>query len=529
MSIRILPTEVQQSIAAGEVVERPASVLKELMENALDAGAEDVRVEIKEAGRRLIQVTDDGCGITAAEVPLAFERFATSKITNVHDLETVRSFGFRGEALASIASVSRLRLLTRERDTLMGTEARLEGGRMLSLQEAGAPLGSRIEVWDLFHNTPARKKFLRSLRTEYGHILGAFTRFALAFPEKQLSLVMDGREVHAFTAATPEQRIIDIFGQHVASHLESFEEIGAWGRLWGFVISSDAAWQRRTYFFVNRRAVRNMTLYRALRDGLQDSGGIAVLFLELHPSQVDVNSHPAKSEIRFREEPEIYERVRHGLKRRTRAFGPSTPGAGEEEADYGEQAGFTLLGQIEDSFLLTLSDGHLYFLDQHAAEERVLYERLQQGKVGSRELIAPQVVNLSPEEQAFVQEHNEALNACGFVMDPFGPQVLALRAIPDFLRPKTSGLLFSRLLTRVRSQQEDFIQALSCLGAVKAGEALTPETQQRLLNAWLCTTNPHACAHDRPVYFRVSLDEVRRKVGRTCPSCASERREKAKE
>src|SRR5262245_3335785 len=174
MRIHILPPELQQRIAAGEVVERPASVVKELIENALDAGAHSIRVEVQEGGRRLIKVTDDGAGMSAAEVPLAFERFATSKIGSEHDLSVVQTFGFRGEALPSIASVSRLRLVTRERTALLGTEARVEGGQLISLQEAGAAVGTSVEVWDLFYNTPARRKFLRSLRTEYGHILGRF-------------------------------------------------------------------------------------------------------------------------------------------------------------------------------------------------------------------------------------------------------------------------------------------------------------------------------------------------------------------
>lgn len=528
MTIRILSPQVQQCIAAGEVIERPASVLKELMENALDAGADTVRVDALEAGRRLIRVTDDGVGISAGELPLAFERFATSKIANQEELATVRSFGFRGEALASIASVARVRLLARERDTLMGTEARLEGGRMVSLAEAGAPVGTRIEVWDLFYNTPARQKFLRTLRTEYGHMLKVFTHFALAFPEKQLSLSVDGREVYGFVPATPEERIAAVFGQQAAAQLESFEAIGAWGRLWGYVAAEDSAWQRRSYLFVNRRSVRNATLYRAVRDGMDQAAGTVVLFLELHPSQIDVNVHPAKTDVRFREEPEIYERVRHGLRRRERIFSTPRQDVTEEEASYGAPHGFTLVGQIEDTFLLTVSDGHLYLLDQHAADERVLYERLQQGGVAHRELVAPQVVSVSPEERAFVEANQEALSDCGFLIEPFGPQVLALRAIPDFLPPRASGVVFSRLLKRVRNGPEDFAQALSCLAAIKAGEPLAPEAQQHLLVAWVRTTNPHACAHDRPVYFRLSLDEVRRKVGRTGLSCEFERSEAGK-
>ena len=230
MSIRILSPELQQRIAAGEVIERPASAVKELIENALDAGAMTIRVDIQEGGRRLIRVTDDGSGISTADMRLACERFATSKITREDDLRAVRTFGFRGEALPSIASVSRLRVLSRERNALLGTEARLEGGKLLSFQEAGAAIGTTVEVWDLFYNTPARRQFLRSLRTEYGHILGVFTRFALAFPERRFSLFFDGRELYAFEPGLLSERISSCFGREATSSLEEFDSTGIIGR-----------------------------------------------------------------------------------------------------------------------------------------------------------------------------------------------------------------------------------------------------------------------------------------------------------
>lgn len=519
MNIRILPVEVQQRIAAGEVVERPASVLKELLENALDAGAQSLRVEVQEGGRRLIRVTDDGCGIVAGEVALAFERFATSKIGSFEELAGVRSFGFRGEALASIASVARVRMLTRTRDTLLGTEARLEGGRVVSLGEAGAAVGTRIEVWDLFYNTPARQKFLRSLKTEYGHILRVFTDFALAFPDKQFSLNIDGRDVHSFPAAAPVQRLTAAFGQQVGSQLEAFDEVGGWGRVWGFAATGSDSGQRRVYLYVNQRPVRSPILQRAITDGLQGMNGLVVLFLEAHPGELDVNVHPAKTEVRFRQPQDLFERVRHAMRRRTRAFGAPSLQAAETPPGYNEQNSFTLLGQIEDTFLLTLHDGHLYVLDQHAAEECVFYERLRLGKVGRRDLIAPQIVTLSDEERRFVDQNMEALTACGFAIEPFGPLVIALRSIPEIISPKDSARIFSQLLARVRSGREDFSQALSCLAAVKAGFVLERERQERLLAAWHQTANPHACAHNRPVYYRLALDEVRRKVGRTGLSC----------
>lgn len=517
MSIHILSPELQQRIAAGEVVERPASVVKELIENALDAAAQTIRVEIQEGGRRLIRVTDDGVGLAGADAPLAFARFATSKITHEADLAAVRTFGFRGEALPSIASVARVRFLTRRREDSLGTEVRVEGGTLVSTQEAGAPVGTAVEVWDLFYNTPARRQFLRSLRTEYGHILGTFTRFALAFPEKSFSLSFDGREVYVFSSTTLPERISACFGREATASLEEFEDTGTAGRVWGYVLSTEEVWRRRYYFFVNRRPVRNRVLYRAIRETLQGEGGMVFLFLDLSPSQIDVNMHPAKTEVRFRDDLAVYDLVRGALLRRSLPPWMQTDRVAEPDATYGaeENSGFTLVGQVENTFLLALAEGHLHILDQHAVEERVLYERLQQRKVTSRQLAAPQVVNLAADERAFFDAHTEDLAACGFQVDPFGPQVVALRSIPDFLDPRQASVIFGRLLTRVRSGKEDFQQALACLGAIKAGQTLEKDAQEKLLIVWTKTTNPHACAHNRPVYFRLSLDEVRRKVGRT--------------
>ena len=519
MSIRILAPHLQRHIAAGEVVERPASALKELVENALDAGAESVRVDVQAGGRRLIQVIDDGAGIVAHEVAVAFERFATSKIANLEDLAAVRSFGFRGEALASIAAVSRVRLVTRERDTLLGTEARLEGGQIRSLQQIGASVGTRVEVWDLFFNRPARQQFLRSLRTEYGHLLDTFTRFALAFPEKRFSLAIDGGERYAFAPSTARERLTAVFGQQVNAHLEEFQATPPWGRLWGIVVPGSTVSQPRVYLFVNRRAVRNATLYRAVREGLPEAGGMVVLFLEIQPFQLDVNIHPTKADVRFREHRQISEWVHHALKRRAPKIPPPMLGVAEAAPPDDEDKGFSLLGQVENTFLLALSAGHLYLIDQHAADERVLYERLSQGKSAQRTLVAPQVVTLSPEERTFVEANREGIQACGFAVEPFGLEALVLRTIPDFLDAREAALVFTRLVARVRSQREELLQALACLGAVKAGEPLNQESQQRLLAAWVETANPHACAHNRPVYYRLALDEVRRKVGRTGLSC----------
>ncbi len=521
MKIHILPVEIRQKIAAGEVVERPASVLKELIENALDAGAETIQVEIQEAGRRLVRVTDDGCGMSPQDVPLAFERFATSKVLQEEDIHAVRTFGFRGEALPSIAAVSRLRLVTRERGALYGTEARVEGGRLTSLQQVGAPVGTMVEVGDLFFNTPARRKFLRSFKTEYGHLLGTFTRFALAFPEKRFTLKSEGREM-ALQPGPFQARMEALFGQEPVARMEEFSAEGSSGRVWGAFVPVQGP--KRLYVFVNRRAVKCSTVFRALRDALKEPG-IVLVFVEVPPSFVDVNIHPAKAEVRFQEEEAIYELVREGLLRRVswgRVGGVAEPAGAYPEA--GQR--FMLLGQLEETFLLAFSQGHLYLIDQHAASERVLYDRLMtgRGEKGGRMLLAPQVVLLSEEEQKVLVGSQGELERCGFVLEPFGPGAFAVRSVPAFLDPRAVEGVFRHLIAHLRgiepSKRDDEVaRTLSCLAALKAGKTLSKEEQERLLLEWSHSTNPHACVHNRPIYFRLSLEEVKRKVGRTGGSC----------
>lgn len=523
MKIQVLPIEVREKIAAGEVVERPASVVKELMENALDASAESIRVEVHQAGRSLVKVTDDGVGMAPEEVPLAFERFATSKIRNEGDLYALRTFGFRGEAIPSIASVSRVAVTTRDRGRLYGTEAKVEGGRLVSLRQVGAPTGTTVEVQDLFYNTPARRKFLRTLRVEHGHIIGAFTKFALAFPEKSFSLISDGKEFYVLPPSSPLERIAPLLGPEIADNAEPFEAEGTVGRGWGFVVPGPVfGW--RYYLFVNRRPVKSPLLFKAVRDALRGKG-LVILFLEVHPSQVDVNIHPSKTEVRFRDEEGVYDLVREALERRA----PHLFKAGqvaEPKETYGK--GFHLLGQLEGTFLLAFFQGHLYLIDQHAAAERVIYEKLlkrqEKGGRGGRALLAPKVVVLSEGEGRIWEAHREELETLGFSVEPFGPEAFALRSIPDFLDLRDAEVVFKRLISHLKEaarakRGEEAAKALSCFAAVKAGMVLSQEEQERLIQEWSNTENPHACVHNRPVYFRLSLDEVRRKVGRTGLTC----------
>jgi DNA mismatch repair protein MutL len=532
MKIHILPPHLQQQIAAGEVIERPASVVKELIENALDAGAQHISVDVEHAGRQRICVTDDGAGIVPGDVPLAFQRFATSKIDTPRDIESVRTFGFRGEALPSIAAVSRVELLTRPHGAALGTCACIEGGVLRRIDEAGAPVGTQVEVRDLFFNTPARRKFLRSLRVELSHLIGVFTTFALAFPECAWSLRCDGRPLFDLAASSFRDRVLALYGQDVMAQLESFDGEGLSGRVWGSCRRDGAAGRRSYRLFVNRRPVRSASLYRAAYAALGGTG-MLLLFLEIAPEVVDINVHPAKREVRFRDEEGVYDLVFSALSRviaRDRARGA---GVAEDEAVYtsstaGEGEAFQAVGQIEHTFLLASAQGHLYLVDQHAAHERVLYdqllEALARGTPPRRPLMAPQVLVLASRELQLVEDHRQTLEACGFVFDQFGPGAVAIRAIPEVVPASQAESVCRRLVQRLRDnvterRSETLPQMLACLAAVKAGAALSLPEQQQLLRDWGQSTHLHACAHNRPVYYRLSLDEVRRKIGRTVGSC----------
>jgi DNA mismatch repair protein MutL len=533
MNIRLLPPHVRQQIAAGEVIERPASVVKELIENALDAGAQHISLEVEHAGRQLICVNDDGAGMTPEDVPLAFERFATSKIHEARDIASVRTFGFRGEALPSIAAVSRVELLTRPHGVALGTCARVEGGTLRSIGESGARVGTRVAVRDLFFNTPARRKFLRSLRVELSHIIGVFTTFAIAFPEHGWSFICDGKPLFELTASSYGDRLLALHGQEVTAQLERFDGEGLSGRVWGSWHRDSVAGRRSYRCFVNRRPVRSASLYRAAHAVLGGTG-MLLLFVEIAPELVDINVHPAKREVRFGDEAGVYDLVISTLTRAITRDRTRVVGVAEDEELYapataaGTSAGFQAVGQIENTFLLASAQGHLYVVDQHAAQERVLYDQLLQAIARNtpqrRVLMAPQVLVLASRELQLLEDHRRELEVCGFVFEQFGPGAMAIRAIPEVVQAGQAESVCRRLVQRLRDniaerRSETLPQMLACLAALKAGTMLSLPEQQRLLRDWSKSAQLHACAHNRPVYFRLSLDEVRRKIGRSVGGC----------
>jgi DNA mismatch repair protein MutL len=519
-SIHLLPDTLISQIAAGEVVERPASVLKELLENSLDAGATEIGVSLTQGGIKQLKVTDNGGGMDAGDLPLAFARHATSKIASLDDLEQVRSLGFRGEALASIASVARVALTTRTERAAHAWSLSAEGGAQGAPQPAAHPCGTSVEVNDLYFNTPARRKFLRTEATEFGHCEEVYKRIALSRPDVAFTLKHNGRVVSHLPAGDAARRIAAVAGAEFAGAARTLDENSSGLRLSGFAGSPafSRASRDAQFLFVNGRFVRDKLLAHALRQAYQDMlhgdrHAAYVLFLELDPLGVDVNVHPAKTEVRFRDSRAIHQFVFHAVSkalsgsaaqagtaavRPVPAAGgmdfrrmPYQSGLGVAQPAAAYQAMFSLppgaaaaqaggsaraanetiaaaaphqpetdaplgyaLAQLHGIYILAQNRQGLVLVDMHAAHERILYEKLKaalesQGMSAQR-LLIPVTFNADRLEVATVEEHAGVLQQLGFDMAPLSPTALAVRAVPSMLAQADAAGLAHALLAEVR-------------------------------------------------------------------------------
>lgn len=522
MPIRQLPDLLISQIAAGEVVERPASVLKEVLENSLDAGATRVDVQLEEGGVRLLRISDDGCGIPKDELPLALARHATSKIASLDDLEAVASYGFRGEALASIASVARVSLASRSADSAHAWRLSGNINGNAQIEPAAGTQGTVLEVADLYFNTPARRKFLKTEATEYGHCVDVFQRMALARPDVSFTLSHNGNVRQRLMATTPEQRLKDVLGPDFAGQTRAVDEQAGPLRLSG--LAALPAYSRATrdaqFFYVNGRFVRDKVLAHAAREAYADilhgsRHPAYVLFLELDPRGVDVNVHPAKTEVRFRDGRGIHQFVFHVLQRALAApvQGASSALQGEEGNSYhfppatyapplqyqgnlavaepavrayldfarsalpseqglsahapsqvpavlpqGQNApplGYAV-AQIHGVYVLAQNEAGMVIVDMHAAHERILYERLKNvldaGTPPSQPLLVPALIHASEGEIACAMEHTDTLQKLGFELAAAGPQELIVRAVPTLLAQGDVPALIRTLLADLREQ-----------------------------------------------------------------------------
>ncbi|HUI45086.1 MAG TPA: DNA mismatch repair endonuclease MutL [Nitrospirota bacterium] len=592
--IKILPDHVVNKIAAGEVVERPASVVKELIENAIDAGATEILIDIEQAGRRLIRVTDNGCGMSGEDARTAFVRHATSKISSDEDLEAIRTMGFRGEALSSIASVSHVRLLSAVRDAASGVLVEIEGGMVKTVSDAAAPQGTSIEIAHLFYNTPARLKFLKSAGTEFSHIATAVSRQAMANPALRFKLTHNTKTVLDLPASrSVKERAFQLHGAEIADNMISFS--GGRDSIYVHGLIGNPSYSRadRTYqdFYVNHRAVRNPSLSHALYGAygdllMRDRHPIGFIFLDINPALVDVNVHPAKAEVRFRNQSQVHDLVREAIREGLRthgmpvidATGPANDHVGEVKgavADYlkmqeasgsapqrrflppfgrrkndwrtadlqyepgpGHRAASDApapqtammsehdlfpLAQIHHSFIIAQSTEGMAIIDQHAAHERVLFEKLQDqldgGLVSVQNLLIPDQVELGPAQSNLLSEYLLELHKLGLIVDDFGNGTFMIKAVPALLVGADYKSLLLDVLDevnihgssgKIEALRDEILSVMACHPAIKVHRRLDQQEMEALLADLFKCRMPHTCPHGRPTVMRFSMDEIKK-------------------
>ena len=589
--VQRLPPAVANQIAAGEVVERPAAVVRELVENSIDAGATAVSVRVKGAGRTEIRVSDDGVGMTREDARLAIERHATSKIESVDDLTSIGSLGFRGEALPSIASVSRFRLRTRGREADSGWEIEVEGGTTVSERPAGTPPGTIVEVRDLFFNTPARRKFLRAEKTENSHIVQAVSNLALAWPQIRFDLHSGDRQVFALEPAGDAAERLRQTESRWARDAIPIEARA--GDLTVRAFLSPPMARRgaasRLLLFLNGRPIKDRRLFHAVTEAYRRLSSLsgtprAYVFVEAPPDAVDVNVHPAKAEVRFAD-PEaawgaVFRGVRAGLEGSPKRVDLGVAGGGRVERPAAETAapaggaggteagsaprgdrmraragwdgakvgellygadrveepvrasyldfGATppkVLGQFRRTYILAEERSELLVVDQHAADERVIFNRLMDlsSETRTQELLQPVPLELSPVERAALAEEHERLAAAGFDIEPFGGDAWILRGVPEALGVGRGLDVLMRSLASEESEctaaaahdaRARIMARVACHAAVTAGVTLTTERMNEVLASLWGTANPSTCPHGRPTVLRLDLPFIERRFGR---------------
>lgn len=570
MPIVILDESVANKIAAGEVVERPASVVKELVENALDAGARHVTVELEDGGRKLVAVTDDGGGMSRDDAVLCLQRHATSKIRSADDLFAVRTLGFRGEALPSIASVSVLTLTTRLRGATGGVRLLVEGGVIRDLQEVGAPEGTQVSVGRLFYNTPARLKFLRSENTELAHCADLLGRFTFSHPGVAFRLVHNGRELlNRPAAGSLLVALAAAYGREATRHLAAVNLSLPALSVSGYMSAPGLTRGNRgeQSFFINGRWVKSRLIGHAVDEVYREllipgRYPVVVLLLEIEPHLVDVNVHPTKAEVRFDREGEVHAAVMRALREGANAanMGPQAtlsaptgrawaglPGSswpGPPAA--GEQAELLLpggggatpnctpppsrpgqalraLGQLHNTFLVAESADGLLVIDQHRAHERVLYDRLS-AKPGGPEvqrLVVPLTVHLSHAEADLMEQHGAELASLGLEVEPFGAGSFRITAVPAAMGKHDPEGLLAEVLASLQSPggaaalpRERMLAGLACKAAVKAGQPLAPHEVAELVADLSGCTMAYTCPHGHPVVMTIAGWELARKFNR---------------
>jgi DNA mismatch repair protein MutL len=557
MRIRKLPDALVNKIAAGEVVERPASAVKELVENALDAGAQAIAVDLRDGGAALIRVADDGYGMTAEELPLALERHATSKLARDEDLDAIATLGFRGEALAAICAVSRFTVTSRARSAAEGLRLAGEGG--LVSQRLGVPVetGTSVEIHDLFFNTPARLKFLKAPTTELAASLRSVAQLALAHPDVQFRVTNGGRTaLTAPAAADLRQRIGALWSWETAERLLLVDRTEHGVRVAGWASPPDVTRGGRDdiVVIVNGRPVRDPALLQAVLAAYRpllprDRFPLVVLAVTMAAADVDVNVHPTKAWVRFRQPRVVQEMLVAALHealrrptvvpalgaepRATETPGVAATGAlGEQHALFQEPAApyqtsrfGRVLGQVQDTFIVSTTEDEVFFLDQHVVHERVIFEQvraqLDAGPLASQALLFVETLELGPAARALLERWRAPLERLGFAFEGFGGDAVAIRAVPTLLKGDEPKRLVEAAVEELADPKVEAptldraLAFVACRAAIKANTALAPEEMQRLVADLEATETPYFCPHGRPIVSRVSMHDIRRELKRT--------------
>jgi DNA mismatch repair protein MutL len=564
--VRILPKDLVNKIAAGEVIERPASVVKELVENALDAGAGEIRIEIGEGGRRLIRVSDDGSGIDPEDLPRTFEPHATSKLECEEDLFRVATLGFRGEALASIGSVARVRILSRVPESIEAAELVMEHGRKGVVSPAAGPVGTTVEVRDIFQNVPVRRKFLRSVHVEFDHVMDMVRRFSIAHPSVRFELRHDDEQKVNLPAGDVPSRIERFFGEEVRESLREVRHDGDPVRFSAWLTPARFARTnaKSIHIFLNGRFIRDRVLSHAIQEAYREllphgRYPVVFLFLESEPGEVDVNVHPTKIEVRFRRVWKVHDLLVDHLRRalmkseldtelgveELRLHSDASPVVPrpryQEMVDFfsGETATRTetidppLLTtgrrffQVHDRYIVEEADDGIRLIDQHALHERVLLDRFRKeyssGDIARQRLLLPAVVPVTDLDSSLLEKHRALIESVGIEFGDFGPGSVAVRAVPALLGGEDPATLLNDLLEKLRDHGEserevgealplleEALEFLACRGAIRFGRRMGPEELEALLTESAGMDFSATCAHGRPTAIRLSFEELER-------------------
>lgn len=565
--IKILPENIANQIAAGEVIVRPASCVKELVENSIDAGAKNIKVNIKKAGKKLIEVTDDGSGMTHNDAKIAFLRHATSKIREINDLNNIITFGFRGEALAAIASVSRIELLTREESESEGIYLYLESGKIKKEENIALNTGTIIKVKDLFFNTPARLKFLKSDYTEENHIIETVTLLGLSNEGISFSLKIDEKDVIFFPAQSKlKERIKIIYGQQIYNALLEIKNFSDNIKVYGYIVKPEITKTMRNFMniFVNQRPVAARNLFYAIYEGygtaiMKGTYPIAFIFIDINPQLIDVNVHPAKAEIKFKDEREVFNKIKYAISDALKSS-ELTPGINIEKKDRKETIqnaikeyfvnetaelftdkkgifekkvkekvvvsqkrkffNYRILGQLHKTYIIGEDEENLIIIDQHAAHEKLLYEEflmeVESKKVKIQEMLIPEIIELTPVEKNILENNKELFKEMGFYLEPFGEYQYKITAHPVIIKDKMDKKMIKEIIEKIKEKEKtekkeilkDLIATTACRAAFKAGDILREEEIENLISNYFEIEEPFSCPHGRPPVIKISFSEI---------------------